>query len=149
MAMAVVRFWEHKTLFEMTPDEWESLCDGCGKCCLNKLEDEDTGEVFYTCVACIQLDTVKGGCKNYSDRLQLVPGCMSLKPENVAQIQWLPSTCAYRLLSEAKPLPAWHPLVSGDANSVHAANASVLGKVYREDQVAEEDLEEYIVHWVD
>lgn len=149
MAQRIAHFWEQKSLFEMNSEEWESLCDGCGKCCLNKLEDEDTGDVFYTCVACIQLDTERGGCKQYSRRLQLVPECINLKAENVAQFHWLPATCAYRLVLEKKPLPGWHHLLTGDPTSVHAADASVLGKVYSEDQVAVEDLEDYIVHWVD
>ncbi|MBR9912541.1 MAG: YcgN family cysteine cluster protein [Gammaproteobacteria bacterium] len=143
------RFWEQKSLTAMTDAEWESLCDGCGKCCLHKLEDEDSGEVFYTCVACAQLDTERGGCRNYSRRLQLVPDCIDLRPLDLAALHWLPSTCAYRLVYEQKPLPPWHPLISGSRQSVHEAGISVMGRVYAESEVAVDDLEDYIVHWVE
>ena len=149
MAMKTTPFWEQKTLQEMSVDEWESLCDGCGKCCLNKLEDEDSGEVFYTCVACEQLDPKKGGCRNYERRFELVPGCIDLRAADVSALYWLPSSCAYRLVLERKPLPEWHPLITGNSRSVHQADASVLGKIYSESLIPAEDLEDYIIHWVD
>lgn len=142
-------FWQRKTLSELSKEEWESLCDGCGKCCLHKLEDEDTDEVYYTCVACRYLDREKGGCKDYQNRLTNVPECLDLTPENRSELDWLPQTCAYRLVDEGKLLESWHPLISGDPNSVHQAGISVMGRVYAEDEVKEEDLEDYIVHWVE
>ncbi len=142
-------FWRRRALTELSEEEWESLCDGCGKCCLHKLEDEDTDEVYYTCVACRYLDSEAGGCKDYANRLTNVPECIDLKPQDVADFHWLPKTCAYRLVAEGKPLQAWHPLISGDPESVHRAGISVRGRVYAEHQVDEDDLEEYIVHWVE
>lgn len=133
----------------MTAEEWESLCDGCGKCCLHKLEDEDTGEIYYTDVACRYLDSEGCHCQAYDQRKALVPDCVVLKPTDVKEFHWLPSTCAYRLVSEGQPLPDWHPLVSGDPASVVRAGVSVAGRIRSEDQVAEEDWEECIVHWID
>ncbi len=142
-------FWQRKSLSEMTEEEWESLCDGCGKCCLHKLEDEDTGEVHYTCVACRHLDRHTSRCREYSRRLKLVAACIDLTPADVGQFHWLPQTCAYRLVAEGKPLADWHPLVSGSAESVHKAGISVRGRVFSEDEVDEDDLEDYIVRWVE
>ncbi len=146
---AELRFWQNKSMEEMTEQEWESLCDGCGKCCLHKLEDEDTGEVFYTEVACRLLDLNTCQCSRYSDRLKEVPECVQLRPKDIAQFKWLPSTCAYRLVAEGKPLPDWHPLVAVDSNSTHAHGHSVRGRVLPEHRVAEEDMEDHIVHWVE
>lgn len=146
--MAAQVFWRTKTLQEMTPGEWESLCDGCGKCCLHKLEDEDTGDVFYTRVACRYLDHDQCRCQAYSQRQALVPGCVVLTPDSVKDTWWLPETCAYRLLDEGLPLFDWHPLVSGDPDSVHKAGMSVAGKVLAEASVAEDDYEDYIIRWV-
>lgn len=147
--MSTAPFWQRKTLAEMSRDEWESLCDGCGKCCLHKLEDEDTGEVFYTQVACRLLDLGTCQCSDYTHRLERVPGCLDLRPQELNSLGWLPATCAYRLVAEHKPLPDWHHLVSGDRSTVHSQGHSVKGRVLAEDAVAEEDLEEHIVHWVD
>lgn len=125
-------FWREKRLEEMNPAEWESLCDGCGKCCLNKLEDIDTGELAYTNVACRLLDLGTCRCTRYPERSRLVPDCVTLTPDNIAGLRWMPSTCAYRLLAEGKELPYWHPLVSGDPDSVHRAGISVRGRAISE-----------------
>ncbi|WP_455198987.1 YcgN family cysteine cluster protein [Kaarinaea lacus] len=141
-----VPFWELKSLDELTTDEWESLCDGCGKCCLHKLEDEDTGEVYVCNVACRLLDLASCRCRDYSRRKSLVPDCLVLTPERVDEFHWLPSTCAYRLLSEGKPLATWHPLVSGNSMSVHTAGISICGRVVSEDDAG--DLHQHITDWV-
>jgi uncharacterized cysteine cluster protein YcgN (CxxCxxCC family) len=122
-------FWKTKSLAEMTPGEWESLCDGCGKCCLCKLEDIDTGEIHWTSVACRLFDPALCRCRDYAHRQEKVPDCIRLSPENVGTISWLPSTCAYRVLAEGGELAWWHPLVSGDPRSVHRAGISVRGRV--------------------
>lgn len=141
-------FWAAKTLSEMTPEEFEAVCDGCGKCCLHKLEDEDNGDVYYTKVACRLLDHSTCRCTNYAERQTLVLGCTVLTPEAVKDMYWLPDTCAYRLLDAGVPLFDWHPLLSGDPQSVHTSNMSVANKVVSESVVAEEDFEDYIVRWV-
>jgi len=141
------RFWESKSLDEMTREEWESLCDGCARCCLVKLEDEDDGHVFYTNVVCDLLDLEKCHCSRYPDRSRYVPECVVIRPELLEQLHWMPSTCAYRLLWEGKNLPDWHPLVTGDKDSVHHAGISVRGRVFRQNEVKEDDLEDYIVDW--
>jgi uncharacterized cysteine cluster protein YcgN (CxxCxxCC family) len=125
-------FWERKKLAEMSPEEWESLCDGCAKCCLHKLEDIDTGELAFTNVACRLLDIGACRCGNYERRNTLVPDCVVLNPKNVSELVWMPSTCAYRLLAEGKPLAHWHPLVSGDPDSVHRAGISVRSRCISE-----------------
>lgn len=142
-------FWERKSLEEMSPEEWESLCDGCAKCCLHKLEDEDTGEVYYTKVVCRYMDAETCRCTEYQDRNTLVPMCVWLRPENVSEFHWLPSTCAYRLIAEGKPLEWWHPLVSGSQETVHEAGVSVRGRVLSEEYVHPDGLEEHIIHWVE
>jgi uncharacterized cysteine cluster protein YcgN (CxxCxxCC family) len=139
-------FWKRKSLEEMTREEWESLCDGCGKCCLLKLEDWDTAEVSYTSIACRGLDTDTCRCKFYSRRKQEVHDCIVLKPEMVERFSWLPGTCAYRLIAEGKDLFDWHPLVSGDPDSVHRAGISVRGRATSE-EVAGDQLEDFIVDW--
>ena len=142
------RFWQHYTLAELTQPEWEALCDGCGLCCLVKLEDEDTAEVVYTKVACKLLDTKTARCTDYANRQQHVPDCLQLTPERVPQLTWLPPSCAYRRLDEGKALPRWHPLITGDANSVRKARKSAAGRCISENDVAEEDVEEYVIRWV-
>lgn len=141
-------FWERKALHEMSTEEWESLCDGCGKCCLHKLEDDETGEVHYTNIACRYLDDRDCHCQAYSDRQKLVPECLVLKPDDVQDFHWLPDTCAYRVLASGNPLAAWHPLISGDPNSVHRAGVSAAGRTLSEVELPEEDWQDQIVHWV-
>ena len=138
-------FWKNKTLSEMSLEEWEALCDGCGICCLYKIEDEDSGEVHLTNVACRFLDDVTCVCKLYDDRKSAMPTCIELTPTNVAILDWLPDTCAYRLILKGKPLLGWHPLVSGDPKSVHRAGISVLGKVVDESFINMNKLEDYVV----
>lgn len=122
-------FWKTKSLEEMSPSEWESLCDGCGKCCLSKLEDEETGEIFWTSIGCQLFDQGSCRCGDYENRQAKVEDCVQLTPENVRTISWLPSTCAYRLVAKGQDLYWWHPLVSGDPESVHAAGISMRGRV--------------------
>ncbi len=120
-------FWRRKPLEALSHEEWESLCDGCGLCCLHKLEDADTGEIHHTRVACRLLDTSSARCRHYARRHRLVPDCLSLSPEGARSLEWLPPSCAYRLVAAGEDLPHWHPLVSGDAESVHRAGVSVRG----------------------
>jgi len=139
-------FWQTKALDAMTPAEWESLCDGCGRCCAIKLEDEETGELFYTDIACRLFDDRTCRCGNYALRAKLVAGCVVLTPKTLPEIaHWMPTTCAYRLLHEGKPLQDWHPLVSGDPESVHAAGISLRGRVVPEYEVDEDEYEDHIV----
>lgn len=145
--MSIERFWETKKLNQLSQQEWESLCDGCARCCLIKLEDEDSGEIHYTDVVCDLLDQENCRCTKYSERSVHVPECVVVTPEVLDQLHWMPSTCAYRLLWEGKPLPEWHPLITGDRSSVHLAGISVRGRVYRQNEVQEEQLEEHVVDW--
>ena len=138
-------FWRTKSLDEMSRAEWESLCDGCGKCCLNKLENESSGEIEYTDVACRLLDTDLCQCVSYEDRKRFVPDCRILNPQVVRKLEWLPSTCAYRLIDEGKDLYWWHPLVSNDRETVHQASVSVRGRVISERET--DDLEGHVVDW--
>lgn len=140
-------FWKAKSLEEMTDAEWESLCDGCGRCCLLKFQDEDTERVVYTDVACRLLDTSSCRCRSYARRTQLVTECLDLRNEHAETFAALPSTCAYRLLHEGRDLPAWHPLRSGDPDSVHRAGISVRGRVTSEQHVHPEDLDSRDVDW--
>jgi hypothetical protein len=140
------RFWERLPLHRMTRAEWEALCDGCGKCCLNKLEYEDTGEVAFTRVACRLLDGQSCRCKHYATRRRYVPDCVQLTPTRLPKVAyWLPKTCAYKLLYEGRPLYPWHPLISGDPESVHAAGISVRGWTIPETAVEEADWEDHLI----
>ncbi len=140
-------FWKTKKLSEMTNEEWESLCDGCGKCCLHKLEDEDTGEIAYTKVACKLIDLKTCRCTRYSERTQLVPECLNLKRFDFIQFHWLPATCAYRLIHDQQELPSWHPLISGRSNSVKKASISIHRYAIKESPKL--DLEDHIIEWLD
>jgi len=141
-------FWQRKRLPEMTDAEWESLCDGCGRCCLVKLEDEDTEDIYFTDVGCRLLDASSCRCSDYAHRTDKVSDCVRLTPEVVGEIGWLPPTCAYRLLDEGKDLYWWHPLLSGDPDTVHQAGVSVRGRGGAgEDDVPVEALEDRIVDW--
>lgn len=143
-----VNFWETKSLAEMNPQEWESLCDGCGRCCLNKLEDEDSGEIYYTNVSCKLLDTEKCCCSDYNNRTVSMPDCMILSVDNKAALDVMPSTCAYRLLQLGKPLPEWHPLITGRAESVAEAGISIAGKSVSEEYIHYEQFPDHIINWI-
>src|SRR5205807_5682689 len=141
-------FWKRKTLAQMTRQEWESLCDGCGLCCVNKLEYEDTGELAQTDTCCKLLDPKTARCRDYRNRKKIVPDCIQLTPKVVAKMDWLPKTCGYRLVHFGHDLYWWHPLVSGDPETVHQAGISVRGRVgASEDEVEDEELEDRIVSW--
>ena len=140
------RFWETVPLAKMTAPEWEALCDGCGKCCLNKLEYEDTGEVEFTRIACRLLDGETCRCSDYGNRFAHVPECVRLTPKSLPKIAyWMPATCAYRLLWQGETLPDWHPLVTGDPDSTHKAGQSVQGWTLPESAVPEDDWEDYVI----
>lgn len=139
-------FWETTPLADMTRQQWEALCDGCAKCCLQKLEDEDTQEVFFTNVVCRLLDENACRCTNYEQRSVLVPNCVTLSLADLVDPYWLPMTCAYRLLAEGNPLPSWHPLISGNTDSVYRAGHSIRGRVVCETEA--DDLEHHLVDWV-
>ncbi|TVR97749.1 MAG: YcgN family cysteine cluster protein [Rhodospirillales bacterium] len=138
-------FWKAKTLAAMTRGEWESLCDGCAKCCLAKLQDWDTDEIAHTNVACRLLDLETCRCRDYAHRQRRVPGCQVLTPERVSDLHWLPSTCAYRLVAAGHDLPWWHHLVSGDRDLVHRIGASVRDRAVPEASAG--PLEHHIVEW--
>jgi uncharacterized protein len=141
----VNRFWENKTLAELSEAEWEALCDGCGRCCLHKLEDEDTGEILFTRIACKLLDIDSCRCSDYSGRRTLVPECIGMR-QGFTQFHWLPITCAYRLREEGQPLPPWHPLVSGNPETVHTGGVSVRTFAIPESET--EDPEEHVIEWL-
>lgn len=138
-------FWRTKTLREMTPEEWEQLCDGCGRCCLLKLEDEDTGDIYLTRLACRMLDIGKCSCRDYPRRHELVDDCLSIDPETVDKLNWLPATCGYRRIAEGRGLAWWHPLVSGDPDTVHQAGISVRGWARQETEASAAELARYII----
>ena len=138
-------FWRARALHEMSRPEWESLCDGCGRCCLHKIRDEDTEELFFTEVSCRLLDTGSCLCGDYANRKAKVPDCVRLTPARLRSIDWLPPTCAYRLVAEGKDLPWWHPLVSGSPETVHEAGVSVRGRAVNEREAGA--LEDHVVRW--
>ena len=141
-------FWRRKRLEELSPDEWEALCDGCGRCCLHKLEDADTRELSYTRVACRLLDLDTCRCSDYANRHRRVPDCVSITPAMLKRCRWLPWTCAYRRLAEGRDLAWWHPLISGDAATVVQAGISVRGRVLSERHVPVEGLDEHEIRWI-
>ncbi|MFH7565222.1 YcgN family cysteine cluster protein [Oceanimonas smirnovii] len=138
-------FWQTKTLEQMTDEEWEALCDGCGKCCLNKLIDDETEELVHTNVACELLNTHSCACSDYVNRFARVPDCLKITREQLNEFYWLPSTCAYRVLAEGKALPSWHPLRTGSKSAMHRAGQSVRGKVVPESKAG--DWEDHIITW--
>ena len=145
-------FWERKPLEAMSRAEWESLCDGCGRCCLHKLEDEDDGELAFTNVACRYLDASPDSgqcrCAVYQRRQERVADCLVLAPQS-PYLKWLPASCAYRRLSEGRPLADWHPLVSGDPASVHRAGIGMRGRTISETDVHPDDLDQFIITWIE
>ncbi len=138
-------FWKDKSLKELSFEQWESLCDGCALCCLHKLEDEDTGEIYYTQVSCKLLDTGTCQCTDYGNRTSQIPSCMQLSPDE-SVMKMLPKTCAYRLLFEGKDLPEWHHLVCGDKNRVHDEGISCRGKAIEEDLIDMDEIEDYVIY---
>jgi uncharacterized cysteine cluster protein YcgN (CxxCxxCC family) len=142
-------FWRTKQLNEMTDTEWEALCDGCAKCCLVKLEDYDTGEIYTTNLACKLLDIERCRCSDYSARQSKVEDCLKLDRENIATLSWLPESCAYKLIARGEPLPDWHHLLSGTRETMHAVEASIKHLAVSELEVQDRDLEEHIIRWVD
>lgn len=141
-------FWKTVPLEAMTPTQWESLCDGCGKCCMAKLEDEDTGDIHFTSVACRLFDAAGCRCEDYADRFARVPDCLKLTPDNVRTLPWLPSTCAYRLVAEGRDLYWWHHLVSGSRRTVHEAGVSMRGRVTASESTMT-DPEDYFDHIIE
>jgi len=149
MSSDVKPFWQTKSLTEMHRDEWESLCDHCGKCCLLKLQDaeDDEESVYYTNVVCNLFDKDDGHCTDYWNRETLVPSCLRLTQDNLSSLEWMPPSCSYRRIMEGRGLASWHHLITGDKNTIHEKNKSVLGKVVFEKDVNDEELEEHIVTW--
>jgi uncharacterized cysteine cluster protein YcgN (CxxCxxCC family) len=146
MSELTAEYWKKKPLARLSQAEWEGLCDGCAKCCLYKLEDTDTGEVCFTNVHCRLLDTETGRCTDYEHRSIRVPDCVTITLDILQDPYWLPATCAYRRLAEGKDLPAWHPLITGDPDSVYRAGHSILGRSICEDDA--DELENHLITWV-
>ena len=142
-------WWNEKPLHDLDAAQWEALCDGCAKCCLHKLEDEDDGEVYYTKVRCRYLNEAACSCSDYKNRSVMVPNCIDLRSADWATLDWLPSTCAYRLRAHDLPLPQWHYLVSGSRDSVHEAGVSIRGRAISDEYVHPDGYDEHIVHWVE
>jgi uncharacterized protein len=140
-------FWEIKNLLDMNENEWESLCDKCGKCCVIKLEDFDTQEVHYTNVSCKLLCEKSASCMDYENRKSIVPDCIILSPDNLKDLKWMPETCAYKLLNEGKELPYWHPLLSGNDKDIVNSGNSVKNRVTNENKIKVKDLPDYIFNW--
>jgi uncharacterized cysteine cluster protein YcgN (CxxCxxCC family) len=138
-------FWETKRLDQMSPEEWDALCDGCGQCCLVKIEDEDTGSIFFTRLSCSLLDTTSCRCKDYENRFAKMPDCLKIDLKKVRSLKWLPESCAYRRLDEGRGLAWWHPLISGDPDTIHQAGVSVRGWVESEEGIPEEEIARYII----
>jgi len=145
----VSEWWNELSIEQLDKTQWEALCDGCAKCCLHKLQEDGSGEVFYTKVSCRYLDEASCRCTDYANRLEMVPNCIELDLDDLQELHWLPATCAYRLRAQGISLPAWHPLVSGDPESVHRAGISVRGRVISEEYVHPDGYEEHIVVWAD
>ena len=145
----MAEWWQDKPLAELSPGQWEALCDGCGRCCLVKIEDQDSAELFYTNVVCRLHDSQRCRCSRYGERSTLVPDCIKVTPRVAREEKWLPDSCAYRLLAEGKALQEWHPLISGDPDSIHRAGISVRDKVVSEQYVHPDELPEHLVHWFD
>ena len=141
------KFWEIKNLIDMNENEWESLCDKCGKCCVIKLEDFDTQEVHYTNVSCKLLCEKSASCKDYKNRQSIVSDCIILSPDNLKDLKWMPETCAYKLLNEGKKLPYWHPLLSGNDKDIVNSGNSVKNRVTNENKIKIKDLPDYIFNW--
>jgi uncharacterized cysteine cluster protein YcgN (CxxCxxCC family) len=141
------KFWETKNLIDMNENEWESLCDKCGKCCVIKLEDFDTQEVHYTNVSCKLLCEKSASCMDYENRKSIVPDCIILSPDNLKDLKWMPETCAYKLLNEGKNLPYWHPLLSGNDKEIVNSGNSVKNRVTNENEIKIKNLPDYIFNW--
>ena len=142
-------FWETVPLDDMSDAQWESLCDGCGRCCLHKLEDEDTGEVHFTSIACRLLDTSSCRCRDYANRFERVPDCLAVRPLDDDKLGWLPRSCAYRRLANGQGLPDWHPLVTGRPGSTAAAGVAVRHRARSELEVPVHEWVEHVIHWAD
>ena len=145
----MAEFWQTKTLEQMSTQEWELLCDGCAKCCLVKLEDHESGEIYHTNVTCELLDTQSCQCIDYAGRHNVVDDCIKLDRENIHSLAWLPKSCSYRLIAAGQQLPEWHHLVSGSKETLHSYGASLQGRVISELHVHDGDIEDHIVQWVD
>ena len=141
-------FWETTDLKDMSRSQWESLCDSCGRCCLHKLEDEDTNDIYFTDVVCHFMDEQTCRCPHYENRQEFVSDCLTIYPDWGDKFNWLPDTCAYRLLHEKKPLFDWHPLISNNPESVHLAGISVRGRTFSDKDIDEDEIELHIIDWV-